>query len=121
MATQFGTDATFGLTAQTGIISDGSTANSVQQEQRILDGDGDPVAETLYGEGIEWSLSGYLPTTSPFSTTLAAALTLDDSLDDFLIGSVGSTSIVKGVNITKSNEDYKRIEVNGTNFAGITA
>ena len=120
MATQFGTDAPFGLTAQTGIISDGSTANSVQQVKRIMDADGDPTAATYYGEGIEGTLTGFLPTTTPFSTTLAATVSLDDSLDDFLIGSVGSASIVESVNITKSNEDYKRIEVRFSNYSGIS-
>lgn len=120
MATQFGQDAPFGVTAQTGIISDGNTANSVQQKKVIMDGDGDPTASTYYGEGIEGTLTGYLPTTTPFSTTLAATVSLDDTLDDFLIGSVGSASIVESVNITKSNEDYKRIEVSFSNFAGIS-
>jgi len=120
MATQFGTDAPFGLTAQTGIISDGNTANSTHQVKRIMDADGDPTAATYYGEGIEGTLTGYLPTTTPFSTTLAATVSLSDSPDDFLIGSVGSASIVESVNITKSNEDYKRIEVGYSNFAGIS-
>ena len=120
MATQFGTAAPFGLTAQTGIISDGNTANSTQQVKRIMDADGDPTAATYYGEGIEGTLSGFLPTPSPFSTTLDAAVTLDDSLDDFMIGSVGSASIVESISITKSNEDYKRIEVSFSNYAGIS-
>lgn len=120
MATQFGTDAPFGLTAQTGIISDGSTANSTQQVKRIMDADGDPTAATYYGEGIEGTLSGFLPTTSPFDTTLAATVDLDDALDDFLVGNLGNTSIVESISITKSNEDYKRIEVSFSNYLGIS-
>ena len=120
MATQFGTDAPFGLTAQTGVISDGSTWNYVQQKKTIMDADGDPTASTYYGEGIEGSLSGFLPTTSPFSGTLAASITLSDSPTDYLIGSVGSTSIVESVSVTKSNEEYNRVEIGFSNFAGIT-
>lgn len=85
-----------------------------------MDADGDPTAATYYGEGIEGTLSGYLPTTSPFSVTLAAAVTLSDSLDDFLVGSVGTVSIVESVSVTKSNEDYERIEVGFSNYVGIT-
>jgi hypothetical protein len=120
MATQFGTGATFGLTTQTGIISDASTWNYVQQKKVIMDADGDPTASTYYGEGIEGTLSGYLPTTTPFSTTLAASATISDTPTDFLVGAVGSVSIVENVSITKSNEDYIRIEVGFSNFAGIT-
>jgi len=120
MATQFGTDAPFGLTAQTGVISDGSTWNYVQQKKTIMDADGDPTAATYYGEGIEGSLSGFLPTTTPFSDTLAASITLSDSPTDYLIGSVGSTSIVESVAVTKSNEEYTRVEIGFSNFAGIT-
>ena len=120
MATQFGTGATFGLTAQTGIISDGSTWNYTQQVKRIMDADGDPTASTYYMEGIEGTLTGYLPTTSPFSTTLAASATISDTPDDFLIGSVGSASIVENISVTKSNEDYIRIEVGFSNYAGIS-
>jgi hypothetical protein len=86
----------------------------------IMDADGDPTASTYYGEGIEGTLSGYLPTTTPFSTTLAASATISDTPTDFLVGSVGSVSIVENVSITKSNEDYIRIEVGFSNFAGIT-
>lgn len=120
MATQFGTAAPFGLTAQAGIISDGSTWNYVQQKKVIMDADGDPTASTYYGEGIEGTCTGYLPTTSPFATTLAAAATISDAPDDFLVGSVGTASIVENVTITKSNEDYKRIEFGFSNYVGIT-
>lgn len=120
MATQFGTAAPFGLTAQTGIISDGGTTNYVQQKKVIMDADGDPTASTYYGEGIEGTRTGYLPTTTPFSSTLAASVSLSDADDDFLVGSVGSVSIVENVTITKSNEDYKRIEFGYSNYVGIT-
>ena len=121
MATQFGTGADFGLTAQTGIITDGTSWNYTQQKKTIMDADGDPTASTYYGEGIEGTISGFIPTTTPYSTTLAAALTVSDTPTDYLIGSVGSLSIVESVSVTKSNEEYERIEVTFSNFSGITA
>ena len=119
MATQFGTAAPFGLAAQTGIISDGSSWNYVQQKKTIMDADGDPTASSYYGQGVEGTLSGYLPTSTPFDTALAESLTLSDSLSELLVGTVGSVSIVENISVTKSNEDYVRIEVSFSNFAGI--
>lgn len=119
MATQFGTAAPFGLTDETGVLTDGITWNYVQQNKRILDADGDPKTVTYYGEGIEGTISGYLPTSSPFGGTLAASLTLATSPTDYLKGSVGALTIVESVSVTHSNEDYRRIEIGFSNYAGI--
>jgi hypothetical protein len=121
MATQFGTAAPFGLTTQTGIISDGSTWNYAQDKKVIADADGDAVAKAYYNERIEGTLSGFLPTNTPFSGTLAASITLSDAPTDYLKGAVGSLSIVESVSVTKTNEDYVRIEVAFENHVGITA
>jgi hypothetical protein len=121
MATQFGTAAPFGLTSQTGIISDGSTWNYAQDKKAIADADGDAVAKAYYNERIEGTLSGFLPTSTPFSGTLAASITLSDAPTDYLKGTVGSLSIVESVSVTKTNEDYVRIEIAFENHAGITS
>lgn len=120
MATQFGTGAEFGLTTQTGVITDGTTWNYTQQKKVIMDADGDPTSSTYYGEGIEGTITGYIPTTTPYSTTLAASLSLSDTPTDFLVGSVGSTSIVESVTVTKANDDYQKLEISFSNYTGIT-
>lgn len=121
MATQFGTAAGFGLTTQTGVITDGTSWNYTQQKKVIMDADGDPVASTYYGEGIEGTISGFIPSAAAFSGTLAASITLSDAPTDYLKGSVGVLSIVESVSVTKSNEEYNRIEIAFSNFAGIAS
>lgn len=111
MATQFGTAATFGLTFETGIITDGITHNYSNESKVLRNGDGDVTGKTYYNEQIEVSISGYIPTSAPFSTTLAAAVTLVTAPTDFLAGSVGTNTIVESISKTLSSEDYQRIEV----------
>jgi hypothetical protein len=115
MATQFGTAAPFGLTAQTGVIQYGNTWSYTDKVKPILDGDGDDTGSTHYGERIDGTITGYIPTSTPFSGTLAATISLTDTPTDYLKGSIGSNYIVNGVTVTKSNEDYQQIEINWYN------
>ena len=121
MATQFGTAAPFGLTTQTGIITDATSWNYSQDKKVIADADGDAVAKAYFNERIEGTIGGYIPTNTPFSGTLAASLTLSEAPNDYLKCSVGTLSIVESVSVTKTNEDYVRIEVAFENHSGITA
>jgi len=111
MATQFGTGSTFGLTFETGVITDGITYNYSQESKVIRSGSGDTTGKTYYDEKCEIGISGYIPTSTPFATTLAAEITLVTAPTDFFKGSVGSKTIVESINKTTSNEDYQRIEV----------
>lgn len=120
MATQFGTAAPFGLTFETGVITD-SLGYSYSNENKVLrDGDGDITGKSYYNEQIEISIAGYIPTGTPFATTLAAAITLVTAPTDYLIGSVGSSTIVESINRTHTIEDYQRIEITAMNHPGIS-
>jgi hypothetical protein len=111
MATQFGTAATFGLTFETGIITD-SISYSYSQESKVLkNGTGDTTGKSYYDERCEIAIAGYIPTATPFATTLAALITLVTAPTDFFVGSVGTKTIVESVTKSTSNEDYQRIEV----------
>ena len=122
MATQFSTSAsTFGLTAQTGMLLETVTHNYVQDKKMIADADGDMVSKTLFNERIEGSMSGYQLTTSGYSGTIAAAISLAAAPVDHLIGSVGTLTTVESVTRTYSNTDYQKIDLTFENYAGITA
>lgn len=120
MATQFGTLSNFGLTFETGIITDNITYNYGQESKPVRSGSGDVIGKTYYDERIELSISGYIPSSSAYSTTLAAAITLVTAPTDYLKGSVGGTTIVESITRTHSSEDYQRIEVSAMNHPGIT-
>lgn len=111
MATQFGTLSSFGLTSQTGVIQYGNTWTYSDKQKFLLDGDGDDIGSTHYGERIEGTITGYIPSSGAYAGTLAATISLTDTPTDFLKGAIGSNYIVNGVTVTKSNEDYQQIEI----------
>jgi hypothetical protein len=116
MATQFGTASPFGIAAaETGIILDSISYVYAQESKPIRNITGDTTGKSYYDERIEISMAGYLPTSSPFSTTLAAAITLVTAPTDLLKGSVGSTTICEGITLPSTSEDYRRIEVTAMN------
>jgi len=114
MATSFGTtNGSFGIAAQqTGFLLDSVSNDYSQDSKTVKNITGDDTGESYYNERIEISLDGYAPSTSPFSGTLASAITLATAPDDHLIGAVtGGTFIVQGVTRSSTSEDYKRIAV----------
>ena len=124
MATQFpaSTPAPFGIpAAETGIIADSVGYNYSHEKKQLRDIDGDTIAVSLYDERCEVSLSGFLPGASPFSTSLASAITLVTAVPDFFKGSVGGLTIVESVNRTNSSEEYQRIEVTASHHPLVTA
>jgi hypothetical protein len=121
MATTFGAGA-FGITAESGILIQNISFNEKQDKKEVRGTSGDVVGITYYNETIEVKMQGILPTTSAFSTTLAATLVLANSLPDHLKGATtGGSLIVEEVNITYSNEGYKEIEVSAVYYPSIAS
>lgn len=119
MATAFGTSATFGLVTETGIITD-SIGYSYSQESKVVrNGTGDVTGKTYYDERAEVTISGFIPTSSPFSGTMAATISLVTAIPDHFKGSVNAQTIIESVTRTTSNEDYQRIEVTAMNHVAM--
>ena len=122
MATQFPSNyASFGLVTETGVITDNITWDYSVENKRIRNGTGNTIGKTYFDEVISINFTGFIPTTTPFATTLAAALTLVTTPADYLSGSVGSLTVVEGINRTHSNEDYKRLEITAMHHPLLTA
>jgi hypothetical protein len=119
MATAFGTSSTFGLTTETGIITDSISYSYSQESKVVRNGTGDVTGKTYYDERAEVTIAGFIPTSTPFSGTLAATISLVTAVPDYFKGSVGGSTIVESVTRTHSNEDYQRIEVTAMNHPGI--
>lgn len=116
MATQFGTNAVFGIAAaQTGIILESQSYSYTQDSKVIRNIAGETVNKTYYDEKIEVSMSGFIPTVTPFDGTIAAAITLATAPVDYLKGSVGTTTLVESITRTHSIEDFQRIEIGAVN------
>lgn len=120
MATQFGTDAPFGLVFETGIITDSVAWNYANESKVLRNGQGSTTGKAYYDERVEGSIAGYIPTSTAFATTLASAITLVTAPTDYLKGTIGTTNIVETVARTHTLEDYQRIEVGFVNHPLIT-
>jgi hypothetical protein len=115
MATQFGTLSPFGIPDfETGIITD-SVSYSYSQESKVLKNkSGDTTGKTYFDEKAELSIGGYMPTSTPYATSLASAITLVTAVPDFFVGSVGTKTLVESVTRTNSVEDFQRVEVSAS-------
>jgi len=114
MAQQFGTESPFGLTFETGVITD-SIGYSYSNESKVLkNGTGDVTGKTYFNESAEVTYSGYIPTSTPYTGAIGSAITLVTALPDFFSGTVGTDTIAEGVTITASSEDYQRVDVTAT-------
>jgi hypothetical protein len=117
MATLLGTtNGVFGITtAQTGFLLDGSSQTYEQDEKMVKNISGDDTGIAMYNERMQYSLSGFLPASSPFSGTIGALITLATAPADHLIGSMsGGKYITKNIVTTQAAEEYQRIELTGT-------
>ena len=111
MAQQFGTASTFGLTFETGVITD-SIGYSYSNESKVVkNGVGDVTGKTYFNESAEVTFSGFLPTSSPYATAVGAEITLVTALPDFFSGAVGTDTIAESVTLAYSSEDYQRVDV----------
>lgn len=124
MATQFpaSSPAPFGIAAaETGIVSDATGYNFSHQKKQLRDVDGDTIAVAYYDEMCEISISGFIPGSSPFATSIASSISLVTAVPDFFKGSVGGLTVVETVNRTNSSEEYQRIEVTASHHPLVTA
>jgi hypothetical protein len=112
MATQFGTLSPFGLPEfETGIITESVSYSYSQESKALKNKTGDTAGKTFFDEKAELSISGYMPTSTPYATPLASAITLVTAIPDFFIGTVGTRTLVESVTRTNSIEDFNRVEV----------
>jgi hypothetical protein len=118
MASQFGTAATFGLTFETGVLTENIGYSYGLEEKSVRSGAGDETGWTGYNEKAEVTFGGYVPTGSPYSTPIAATLNLVTAVPDFftVTPGAGARCIVKSVNRTFTNDDYSKVDVAATYY-----
>lgn len=122
VATSFG-DGVFGIgSAETGIIIESITHDFANSSKMVKDRTGNTSGITYYDEQVKVSLNGKVPKTSPFSGTLASALTLTNGLSGFLKGGVSTgLTLVEGITLDMSNEDYRSIKISATNYPNVAS
>lgn len=121
-ATTFG-DGVWGISsAETGIIIESISLNSSNSMKEIKDRTGNTNTITYYDEKLKVSLKGKIPSSSAFSTTIAATTTVANlDTGDFLKGGVsGAAIIVENVTVDLANEDYQGISVDITVYPNVS-
>lgn len=121
-STSFG-NGSWGIGAdETGIIIESISHNYSTEMKTIKNRTGNTSGVTYYDEKVKISLDGKVPSTSPFSGTIASSLTLGNSLSSYLKGGVsGGLTIVEGITIDLNQEDYKSFKLEATFYPNITA
>lgn len=116
MATLLGTaNGVFGIAnAQTGFLLDGSSQTYESDEKTVKNISGDDTGISFYNERMNFTLSGFIPSASPFTGTISATIALGTTPTDYLKGSLTGLYITKSITTTQASEEYQRIELSGT-------
>ena len=112
MATTIG-DGVFGLAAdETGIITHTIKYSYSQDEAELENKDNEVVGVAFTKEKVDISIDGKFPAASPFSTAIGSALTLINSMPDFLQGSISAgTTYVQSVDVDQDKGEYHDISI----------
>lgn len=124
-AVSLGTVGVFGITSeQTGLIIESLTYDYSNSMKEIKNRTGNTTGVTYYDEKIAITINGKIPTATPFSGTIAAALVLGNALTNhaYLKGGVtGGLTILESVSLDTSQEDYQGLSLKATFYPNITA
>jgi hypothetical protein len=105
--------ASFGSTAETGILISSFTATSSADKAEIRDNDGDVVLKAFYNPKTTFSISGTVTGTTGIANAAVAGLLTVANLDSIVGGVSGGGSYVETVAITKKPDGFKEITVTG--------
>ncbi len=121
-AQSFG-DGRWGIGAdETGIIIESITHDYTNSSKSVKNRTGNTSGITYYDEMVKVSLDGKVPTTSPFSGTLAASLTLGNSLSSYLKGGVATgLTLIEGITLDYNQEDYRSFKLQATFYPNVTS
>lgn len=113
-ATFLGTNAVMGLSAQTGMILQSQEDAFTTERKWVQSEAGEKVGMALWGDELATSLEALVPSSSAFSTRMAASLVLANTADDFYraapSGGYGDT-VVTGVTRRRANADFHTYNV----------
>lgn len=124
MATLLGSvNGVWGIAAQqTGFLLTDTSQDYECDIKSVKNITGDDTGESHYNERINFSLAGYIPTTSAYSGTISATISLATAPTDHLIGNVTSGMfIVRKISASQAQEDYRKIDVSGVYNPTVTA
>lgn len=114
-ATFLGTAAVIGLTAQTGMILQSQQEDFTVERKWVQDATGEKVGAALWGDELAISLEALVPSSSAFSTRMAAALVLANTPGDFYRSAPSSgfgDTFITGLSRRSHHTDFHTFSVN---------
>jgi hypothetical protein len=118
MATLLGaTNGVFGIRAQqTGMLLESAGYSYQSQKKFVMNHTGDRTGRSDYDEECTITLSGKIPATSAFSSTISTAITLVSAIPDRFIGTVSGLTIIDTIELTETADDYQSFSLTATNL-----
>lgn len=107
---------------ETGLLIESVSHEFTNEQHPMKNRTGNTVGATFYDEKVKISLDGRMPVSAPFSGTLAASITLQNTLGNYLKGGVsGGLTLVDSITIDSNQEDYKSIKIGATFYPNLSA
>jgi hypothetical protein len=113
-ATFLGTASVLGVTAQTGMILQSQEEAFSAERKWVVDEAGEKVGMAMWGDELAISLEALVPSSSAFSSRLAASLVLANAQSDFYRGAPSSgfgDTVITGVTRRRQNADFHTFAV----------
>jgi hypothetical protein len=112
--------ATFGCTAETGILITSFSATSDADKVEIRDNDGDVALKAYYNQKTTFSVGGVITGTTGIAAASVASILTVANLDSLVGGVSGGGNYVESVAISKKPDGFKEITVSGVRNPNIS-
>lgn len=113
-ATFLGTSAVLGVTAETGMILQNQEDAYTTERKYVISEAGEKVGLAMWGDEINVTLEGLVPSSSVFSSRMAANLVLANAPADFYRGAPSSgfgDTVITGVTRRRQSADFHTFSV----------
>ena len=111
----------WGLSTETGIITQSVTAKTTREKNQVRNESGEFVAVAFYNATQTYAISGVLTGSSGLASAApGVALTLVNTATNNGVTSVGLI-VVDDVDVSKGNTEFKKISINSTQYPLITS
>lgn len=113
-ATFLGTASVLGVSAQTGMILQSQEEAFTSENKWVIDEAGEKVGMAMWGDQLAVSLEALVPSSSAFSSRMAANLVLANAPSDFYRGAPSTgfgDTVVTGVTRRRQSADFHTFAV----------
>jgi hypothetical protein len=120
-ATSLGTVGVFGIASDESgfVIHDLSWSFSAEQKE-FLNRSGEIIGLARFKEKVDVKMSGFIPSSAPFSGKISAVLTITNAMPAHKQQAAGGSTIITEITRSLNNEDFEKIEISATHYPFLT-